>query len=171
VQKTSGDRFETETTSLVYITEYLHGVLCWCGTQYDGVVAGQVKLPAVAAAETRTSSDGHERRRLLLLLMMMITTCLGVVLVTMLACNSVKMAMTSQHHGHAPDTVSVGYIATIVNIIGSQAHCAGRAIALPFFVIVRKAPLVHPTTFCKILVKAARRMSKGLYVLLLCFLL
>jgi len=62
------------------------------------VVASEVKLP-VAAAETPTS-DGRRQRLLLMLTM----TCLSVVLLMMLACNSMKLAMTSRHHS---DFISV----------------------------------------------------------------
>jgi len=61
-------------------------------------MASQVELP-VAAAKTRTS-DGP--RTLLLT-----TMCLGVVLLMVLACSSMKFALTSRYHGHVSDTISV----------------------------------------------------------------
>ena len=66
--------------------------------QYKCVMASQVELP-VAEVKTRTS-DGP---RMLLLT----TTCLGVVLLMVLACSSLKFAMTSRYHGYVSDIISV----------------------------------------------------------------
>ena len=71
--------------------------------QYERVMAGEVKLLSVAAAEC-SSRDGHQLRWLLTLTM----TCIGVVLLMTLACNSMKLAMTSHH---LPDVISVMLLA------------------------------------------------------------
>lgn len=66
---------------------------------YECVLAGQVKLSVADSAKTR-ESDGHQLRWLLMLTM----TCLGVVLLMTLACNSMKLVMTSDD---VPDIISM----------------------------------------------------------------
>ena len=60
-----------------------------------------MKLSVAESATCKTrESDGHQLRWLLMLTL----TCLGVVLLMTLACNSMKLAMTSDD---VPDTISV----------------------------------------------------------------
>jgi len=73
--------------------------------QYDCSVAEDVKLPVETAP-----SDGRQLRWLLMLLM----TCVGVVLMIVLACNSMKLAMTSRHQAaHVSDIISVQTVVVV----------------------------------------------------------
>jgi len=72
--------------------------------QYKRVMmVSDAEFPATDAGVTRVISDCDGRRLLLLTV-----TCLAVVLLTTLACNSVKLATESRRHGmHVSDVVSV----------------------------------------------------------------